>query len=146
MIHPLAILPTIDQLEAMLATQPPAEMPVTHRWTPGLYIREILIPAGTIATSMEHRTEHPFVLSSGVVEVVDSHGNAQLLQAPHTGITLPGTKRALRALTDVVWTTFHVTDKQDVEEIAADILVPHPDPARNQWRNELPQPLPAPTA
>jgi len=144
MIHPLAILPTIDQLEALLAAQEPAVMPVTHRWTPGLYIREILIPAGTIATSMEHKTEHPFVLSSGVVEVVDSHGTAQLLQAPHTGITLPGTRRALRALTDVVWTTFHVTDKQDVEQIADEILVPNPDPARNQWRNELPKPLPAP--
>ncbi len=134
---------SIDDLEAALAALPPAEMPVTHRWTPGLYIREILIPAGTIATSMEHKTEHPFVLSAGVVEVVDSHGNAQLLQAPHTGITLPGTKRALRALTDVVWTTFHVTDKQDVEQIAADILVPNPDPARNVWRDQLPKNLPA---
>lgn len=144
MIHPLAILPTIDQLEALLASQPSAPMPVTHRWTPGLYIREILIPAGTIATSMEHRTEHPFVLSAGVVEVVDSHGTAQLLQAPHTGITKPGTRRALRALTDVVWITFHVTEKTDVEEIAADILVANPDPARNVWLDELPKPLPAP--
>lgn len=133
--------PSIDDIEAVLAEHPPAPMPVVHRFTPGLYIREIHIPAGTLATSMEHRTEHPFVLSAGVVEVVDSHGHAVLLQAPHTGITQPGTKRALRALTDVVWVTFHPTDKTDVEEIAAEILVPHPDPARNQWRRELPYTL-----
>lgn len=143
MTFPLTTATSIADLEAALAQLPPAEMPVTHRWTPGLYIREIHIPAGVIATTMEHRTEHPFVLSAGVVEVVDSHGQAQLLQAPFTGITRPGTKRALRALTDVVWTTFHVTDKTDVEEIAADLLEPNPDPARNQWRDQLPPHLPA---
>lgn len=146
MTFPLTTATSIEDLESALAELPPADMPVTHRFTPGLYIREILIPAGTIATSMEHRTEHPFVLSAGVVEVVDSHGQAQLLQAPYTGITRPGTKRALRALTDVVWTTFHVTDKTDVEQIAAEILVPQPDPARNQWRRELPPGLPDPSA
>lgn len=135
---------SIDALESALAHFPPAPMPVIHRWTPGLYIREIHIPAGTLATSMEHKTEHPFVIAAGVVEVVDSHGQAAILQAPHTGITLPGTKRALRALTDVVWITFHVTNKTDVEEIAADILVQNPDPARNQWRRELPKSLPDP--
>lgn len=135
---------SIDALESALAHFPPAIVPVTHRWTPGLYIRETHIPAGTLLTSMEHKTEHPFVIAAGAIEVVDSHGQAAILQAPHTGITLPGTKRALRALTDTVWITFHVTDKTDVEEIAADIFTVSPDPARNQWRDQLPQPLPAP--
>lgn len=137
--------PTIDHLEAaMLASgSPPAECPVTHRFTPGLYIREIMIPAGTLLTSMEHLTEHPFVISAGAIEVIDTNGNAELLTAPHTGITQPGTRRALHALEDTIWTTFHVTTETDVEKIGQTIVRHHnplaPDLVPG-WRDSLPSP------
>jgi hypothetical protein len=133
--------PSIDDLEDALAALPPAEMPVRHHFTPGLYCREIHMPAGTMATSMEHKTEHPFILSAGVVEVIDSHGNAELFQAPHFGITKPGTKRVLRVLADAVWTTFHATGETDVVKIGEAILVPSSRPDREGWRREVPQTL-----
>jgi len=137
--------PTIDELEAaMLASGAPrVHLEVTHRFTPGLYIREILIPAGTLLTSMEHLTEHPFVISKGVIEVTDSHGTSVTLSAPHTGITQPGTRRALHALEDTIWTTFHVTTETDVEKIGQTI-VRHHNPLAPElipgWRDSLPSP------
>lgn len=132
----------IDALEAGLAQFPAAEMPVVHRFTPGLYIREIHIPAGTLLTSMEHKTRHPFVISKGRIGV--RSGTEEIIyEAPYTGITEPGTRRVLYAFEDTIWTTFHVTGHTDVEKIAADILAPSENPllpegAGNQWRNQLP--------
>jgi hypothetical protein len=112
----------LDELEVALAQLPRVELPVTHRFTKGMYIREIQIPAGTMLTSMTHKTEHPFVISEGAIKVTSDNEGSVIYEAPHTGITKPNTRRALHALTDVVWTTFHVTDETDVEKICEQIL------------------------
>lgn len=122
---------------------PRAVCPVEHIFTPGLYTRRTTLPAGSLVTSMEHKTEHPFVVAKGTVEVITPEG-AFIYQAPHSGITMPGTRRVLRALTETVWFTFHVTEKTDVEAIASDILEPHANPllpagAGNEWRHESPK-------
>ena len=57
----------IDQLEAVLFNCPQIDCPLVHRFTPGMYIREIFMPAGTMLTSMIHKTEHPYVVSQGKV-------------------------------------------------------------------------------
>lgn len=101
------------------------EMPVTHRFTPGLYIREIHIPAGTLLTSAIHRTEHPFIISKGRIAVISENEGRVIYEAPHCGITKPGTRRVLHAETDTVWTTFHATEETDVARICAAILEPH---------------------
>jgi hypothetical protein len=38
------------------------------------------------------------------------------------GVTMPGTKRALRIHEDTIWTTFHATELTDVAEIERTIL------------------------
>jgi hypothetical protein len=139
--------PSIDELEAALfaSGEERVNFPIVHRFTPGLYIREITMPAGALLTSMEHLTEHPFVISKGAVEVIDTHGNSVLLTAPHTGITLPGTRRALHCLEETIWTTFHVTEETDVEKIIESITR-HNNPLApgipQGWRLSIPENLP----
>lgn len=117
----------LDMLESQMALHgKPVETPLVHRFTPGLYIREILVPAGSLVTSRIHRTTHPFVISKGVISVWTKEDGVQHLRAPHTGITRPGTRRLLYAHEDTIWTTFHPTDETDVETIEAAILEPHP--------------------
>lgn len=115
----------LNDLEVALAQLPPVELPVTHQFTPGIYVRQIEIPAGTMLTSMTHLTEHPFVLSQGMIKVTSDNEGSVTYQAPYTGITKPGTRRALHAITDVIWTTFHATEETDVEKICEQILAPH---------------------
>ena len=112
----------LDELEVAMSTMPRAEIPVVNRFTKGMYIREVTIPEGTILTSMIHKTEHPFVVSKGSIMVTSDNEGSVVYEAPYTGITKPHTRRALRALTETVWTTFHVTNETDIDKICDEIL------------------------
>ena len=113
----------IEAIEAELEKLPQQHFPLHHVFTPGLYVREILLPAGTLLTSRIHLTEHPFIISSGVVSVWSDEDGCVTLSAPHTGITKPGTRRILFAHTDVIWTTIHCnpTNEKDPDEIVKSI-------------------------
>ena len=118
----------IDEFERELAKLPQVKMGLTHVFTPGLYVRTILMPKGTVLTSKIHKTEHPFMITKGAATVVDAQGNKELLVAPYMGITKPGTRRALYIHEDCIWSTFHATEKTTVAEIERDIIEPHAIP------------------
>lgn len=102
---------------------PAVELPVTHRFTPGLYVREIFMPAGTLLTSRIHKTEHPYVITKGVVSVLIPGTGVETLSAGHVGITLPGTRRLLYIHEDTTWLTFHPNpENEDLEAIEARII------------------------
>ena len=110
----------IDELEAiMLGNFPVVDCPVSHSFTPGLYIRKIFMPAGVTVTSMIHKTIHPFCVMQGKVTVYSENDGIQEIEAPFDGITYPGTRRVLRVHENTVWVTFHPTEikpKDDSDE------------------------------
>lgn len=93
--------------------------PLTHKFTDGIYVREIFIPAGTYIVGKIHKHEHPNFLMSGTVEVVTESGGCERLVGPLSMISPAGTKRALRAITDLVWITVHhnPSNTQDLDEL-----------------------------
>lgn len=108
---------SIDKLEAaMLSNGNLVDCPLMHRFTPGLYTREIFMPAGCVVTSMVHRTKHQFILLEGVVSVFSDNDGEQLLEAPYVGITLPNTRRVLYIHEDARWITVHSVDVVPVNE------------------------------
>ena len=134
--------PTLDRVEAAMARLPQVDLPVEHAFTPGLYRRTIRIPAGTMLTSVRHKTRHPFVITRGRIRVGSEAEGWVEYVAPHHGITEAGTRRILHALEDTEWTTYHPTDKTTVEEVAAEVIDPHPNPLLPEfsgaWRKSLP--------
>jgi hypothetical protein len=115
----VAFKENIDRLECALETMAkffPEEVPTFHKFTKGMYIREVHVPAGVIFTSMTHKTQHPFVISKGVCDICNEVGEVQRYAAPHTGITEPGTRRVFLVQEDLVLTTFHATDITDPDE------------------------------
>lgn len=96
-------------------------IPVNHTFTPGLYIRECVIPADFFLVTKIHKQQHPFIITKGRVLVHDGE-DAVLLEAPYRGITEPGTQRVIYALEDTTWITFHPTDKTDPVEVEQDII------------------------
>lgn len=112
----------IDRLEVALNDLPQVEFPTESTFTPGLYCRKIFMPAGSFLTSKIHKTEHPYVVTQGVVDVwID--GDVETIRAPHFGITMPNTRRVLHVKEDTVWATYHPTNKTTVEEVEDEIII-----------------------
>jgi len=68
-----------------------------HRFVPGLYLREIVMPPGFFHTTKTHNSEHAFVVLSGAVWATTPGGEPTHYTAPFVGRTYPGTRRVLYA-------------------------------------------------
>lgn len=104
----------IDRLEtAMLAAggdlNGEQTQPLTHRFTPGLYTREILNPAGSLIVTKIHKTEHQFILIEGTLSIWTFEEGWRTVTGPHIGATQPGTRRIIYAHTDARLMTMHPT-------------------------------------
>ena len=111
----LATCSESDKVEyAMFKSEQKVDLPLTHVFTPGLYVRTIFMPAGSIVMSMTHNTRHPFIISTGEVDVITPDGPVTHI-APYMGITEPGTKRFLHVKQDTTWTTFHA-NPENIED------------------------------
>lgn len=129
-----------DFKEAMVnCDHPEVKVPVAQYQVNGIYAREVYLPAGTLAASAKHKTEHMFVLSAGKVSVYSDNEQAVVYEAPFTGITKPGTERAVYAHEDSVWITFHATDESDVELICNALIEPASHPRLEQWKEQTPK-------
>lgn len=94
------------------------ELPLKHHFAPGIYMREMFIPAGVTLTGMIHKTEHFCILSQGKVQVTSEDG-VKTLEASSVVHATPGAKRAIHALQDSVWINVHYnpTNEQDLDNI-----------------------------
>lgn len=127
----------IDEFEATIINEIGlGEAPVRHIFSDGVYVREMTAYAGSFITSQVHKTEHIFIVSKGSLLVSMDDGTELLIEAPYTGITKPNTRRAAYVISDLVWSTIHVTDikplddsEEAVEEavklIGEQIIEPH---------------------
>jgi len=115
----------------MMSLGEPVALPLRHIFTDGLYAREITMPKGAMLSSLIHKTQHPYVISKGKVKVFDGDKTI-ILEAPYLGVTEPNTRRALLILEETIWTTFHVTEKTDVDEIKKDIIQEYENPLLDQ--------------
>ena len=111
-----------DKLIAKLYDYKPVSCPLVHRFVPGMYIREIFMPAGSLVVSKVHGTEHPYVVSQGVLTVWTEEEGEVFIEAPYTGITLPGTRRVLYIHEDCIFTTFHPAHEQPANNTEEEIL------------------------
>ena len=86
------------------------ELPLKHSFSPGIYARELEIPEGTLLIGKIHKHRHHNFLMKGEIIVITESGGMELLQAPLTIVSEPGTQRVGYALTDTLWTTVHANE------------------------------------
>ena len=120
-------LKSIDNKDIIVVTDKNSEQlcPLTHKFSDGIYVREIFIPAGCFVVGKIHKHDHPNFLLSGETIVVTEEGT-QELKGPLSMISKAGTKRALYAKTDLVWITVHLnpTNTTDLAELEKEIIAP----------------------
>jgi hypothetical protein len=56
--------------------------------------------------------------------VVATEFGLQELAAPHSFVSQPGVKRAVLALEDTIWTTYHPTEETDLDKIEEYVIAP----------------------
>ncbi|MES2950289.1 MAG: hypothetical protein V4858_17235 [Pseudomonadota bacterium] len=83
------------------------EFPVRHYKAPGMVAREMLIRKGMLIVGKIHKHAHLNHISYGHVRVETEHGQMEI-QGPKTFTSQVGTKRAVVALEDTLWTTYHL--------------------------------------
>lgn len=120
----------IDELESIMAENfDIISCPLNHRFTDGLYVREIFMPAGSLIVSKIHKTQHQYFILKGAVSVWIDEGVEQYLEAPYIGVTEPGTRRVLHIWEDCIWATAHANpDNEDEFEIEERIIEKHDNP------------------
>jgi hypothetical protein len=111
----------LDNSSTMKGEQLAKTNPVKHSFAEGCYIREIYNPANEIIITAIHAQSHPFFLLKGKMSIL-THEGIQYIEAPHYGITDPGTKRIIYTHEPCNFVTVHATELTDPEEIAKEVV------------------------
>jgi hypothetical protein len=111
----------IEELEeVLLLTYPQLEPEVTHRFAPGVYLREIFMPAGSFIIGHQHNTEHFNIVLFGEAEVL--MGNESKLVGPGTFVSKAGVRKVLFVRQDMRWITVHPTIETDIHKLEAELI------------------------
>lgn len=94
---------------------------LTHHFAPGVYAREMFLPAGHTIVGKIHKHAHINIVSKGRVILSTEEGSKEL-KAPCVFTSYAGTKRAVYIKEDTIWITIHVTDKTDLKEIETELI------------------------
>jgi quercetin dioxygenase-like cupin family protein len=108
-----------------MVTMPQAELVTEHQFSPGMYMRKLFRPAGTLIVGKVHKEPHFFLCAKGEIIAWTENGMKRL-QAGDVIESKPGTKRVTLAVTDAIGITIHRTDKTDLDEIEAELIEPDP--------------------
>ena len=92
-----------------------------HHFAPGVYAREVLLPAGSVVVGKTHKTKHLNIIASGSC-TIHCMGEIFEVTGPYIFTSEIGAKKAVHSHTDVVWINIHLTDKTDVDEIEKDVI------------------------
>lgn len=118
---PNQIRERIAEIEAVILALPQIEVQLTHRFSKGIYARELFIPKGAVLTGKIHKFENLNVISQGDVSVFSIDG-VMRVKAPYTFVASPGAKRLIYAHEDTIWTSIHATEETDLEKIEEEVI------------------------
>ena len=100
---------------------PQAECPVMHYFGPGIYVREVTLPAGTIAIGHSQRFEQLNIVLTGKVAMINEVGDIKEIVAPFIFVGPPGRKFGF-VVEDTVWLNVYATEERDVDRLEAHFL------------------------
>lgn len=109
----------INYLVNEMAKMPQIPCPLKHHFAPGLYLREIFMPADTIVIGRVHKTSHFNILVKGACLIVHDDGTREELRAPMVFVSQAGVQKVLYITEDMIWMTTHPSDETDLEKLDA---------------------------
>lgn len=120
----IAKLPIIE-IEKRILTLPQGEIPLKETWSGGIYIREIIMPKGTLLVGKRHRHKTCNMVISGEVEVyLSSDMHSTRMKAPRQFESGENVKKLIFAYENSVFMTFHATKERDPDKIEECFIIP----------------------
>ena len=113
----------LEQAISELPDQIDLDPLTSHYFAPGIYLRELFIPAGTALVGKIHRHELMNILVSGTIRVTTDDG-VQEFTGPKIYNSAAGSKKAGLALTDTIWINIHPTTETDLAKIEEEFIAP----------------------
>lgn len=107
----------VADLEKEMLGMPQADCPVAHHFGPGIYIREVTLPAGIFAVGHAQKYDHLNIMLTGKVAIVDD-GAVRVLEAPMIFTGKPGRKVGY-VLETCVWQNVYATEETDIDALEA---------------------------
>lgn len=111
----------VQQLEDVIKAFPQVDLPLGHYLIPGVYVRAMMIPKGTVLTGKIHNHECVSIVAKGSITVQADEGPVRL-EAGWIGVSKAGIKRAGYAHEDTVFITIHRTDNTELEAIEEELV------------------------
>lgn len=105
----------VETLGRALAQLEQTPLPLKHHFAPGIYVREIFMPAGTVVIGRKHKTEHLNMIERGACYYVDDDMRRHDLIAPCTFTSKAGAQKVLYVVEDCVWKTVHANPDDETD-------------------------------
>ncbi len=97
------------------------DFPLNHYFAPGMYAREMFLPADHTIIGKIHKHAHLNIIAYGRVKVATEEGVVEMT-GPCTFTSPAGVKRAVSVIEDTLWTTIHLTESTDLEQIEDQVI------------------------
>jgi len=109
------------EFQKQLSKEPQVELPILQDFAPGVYLRRILMPAGTFVIGKTHKTEHLNIVFSGKASVmIDSE--IRLLKSGDVFVSGEGIKKILYIHEEMIWGTVHPTKETDEDKLEKELI------------------------
>lgn len=112
----------IEQAEKVLLELPQVECELKHRFAPGVYMREVLMPAGSFIIGHCHKTGHLNIITEGSARVM-MDGVVHEIKAPCVFTSTVGVRKILYIRETCRWATIHPTNETEMDKLEAELIV-----------------------
>lgn len=126
-----------DELEAAIAELPQADFETIHHFSPGIYARELRLPAGARLTGKIHRTEHLNIVVGDITVFNEEEGTCRRIVGHACFTSKPGTRRAGVTHRPTVWTCIHPTNETDLNKLEELFIQPYCNPLLQENRRAI---------
>lgn len=128
----------VAELVDRLKDEEQVEMPLIHRFSPGIYMREIFMPAGTFVIGHIHKTRHYNIVLSGRARVM-IEGEIRDIVAPCAFESGAGVQKVLYIVESMRWLTVHAnpTDETDVVKLEESLVALTTEQLASKGRMDL---------
>lgn len=111
----------IETVERFMLGHEQMSCPVMHHFGPGIYVREVTVPAGAVAIGHYQKTAHLNIFLKGRVALINDDKSTSELCAPMIFTAPPGRKVGY-VHEDMVWLNVYSTDETDIDTLESMFL------------------------